>query len=160
MLALWENYGLLIQIFSVLFSISLLLGIIFFILKTRLLDDWFDNFIDIRGLDLSRRRSVKAWKQIQKRLRLGNENNLKLAFLEADKILEELLKMSGYKGETMDERLEKVGTAQISNIETLRQAHKLRHRLMTEPDYFLNQEQAEIAVSIYKQTFKEMGLLD
>lgn len=157
----WESYGIAVQAFSVLLSGALIFGIVFFILRLGILNYHAERFIDVSGFgDLSRRRSVKAWLQIKKRMRLGGEANIKLAVIEADKIFDEMIKLSGYKGETMADRLKQITAAQLSNIEQLWQAHKIRNRLVHEPDYYLTQEQAEAALSIYKQAFQEIGLID
>lgn len=157
----WESYGIAVQAFSVLLSAALFAGIIFFILRLGILNYHAERFIDISGIgDLSRRRSIKAWQQIQKRMRLGGEANLKLAVIEADKIFDEIIKLTGYKGETMADRLKQITPAQLSNIEKIWQAHKARNRIVHEPDFHLTLEQTEMALEIYKQAFQEMGLID
>lgn len=157
----WESYGIAVQAFSVLLSGALIFGIIFFILRLGIFNYHAERFIDVSGFgDLSRRRSIKAWLQIKKRIRFGGEANMKLAVIEADKIFDEMIKLSGYKGETMADRLKQVTAAQLSNIEQLWQAHKIRNRLVHEPDYHLTQDMAESALGIYQQAFQEMGLID
>ncbi|MEK7146777.1 MAG: hypothetical protein AAB772_00810 [Patescibacteria group bacterium] len=157
----WESYGIVIQAFSVLLSGALIFGIIFFIARLKIFNYHVERFIDVSGFgDLSRRRSIKAWQQIKKRMRFGGEANMKLALIEADKIFDEMIKLSGYKGETMADRLKQITSAQLSNIEQLWQAHKIRNRLVHEPDYHLTEEQAEAALGIYQQTFQEIGLIE
>lgn len=157
----WESYGIVVQAFSVLLSGALIFGIVFFILRLGILNYHAERFIDVSGFgDLSRRRSVKAWQQIKKRMKLGGEANMKLAVIEADKIFDEMIKLSGYKGEVMADRLKQITSAQLSNIEQLWQAHKIRNRLVHEPDYHLTEEQTEVALDIYQQAFQEMGLID
>ncbi|MBI2591096.1 MAG: hypothetical protein HYW34_00220 [Candidatus Brennerbacteria bacterium] len=157
----WESYGIAVQAFSVLLSGALLFGIVFFILRLGILNYQAERFIDVSGFgDLSRRRSLKAWQQIQKRMRLGGEANMKLALIEADKIFDEIIKLSGYKGETMADRLKQITPAQLSGIERLWQAHKIRNRVVHEPDFHLTLEQTDAALDIYKQSFQEMGLID
>jgi len=110
--------------------------------------------------NLSKRRSVKAWKQIKKRFDIGDDSNLKLAIIEADKILDELLKISGYQGETMADRLKQLTTAQLSNINEIWGVHKLRNSIVHEPNFQISRGEAWNAIEIYKKAFKEFGLID
>lgn len=158
---LFLSYKGILQFIGVVISIGLLGGIAFLIFKLQIVNSKVEKLVDVMGAEaLSKRRSVRAWRQIQKRLELGGEANAKLALIEADKVLDELLKIAGYKGETMADRLKKITPAQLSNIEAIWQAHKIRNRLVHEPDYHLSDAEARIAVNIYKKSFQEMGLID
>lgn len=110
--------------------------------------------------DIGKRRSLKAWKQIQKRLKTKEPDQLKLAVFEADRILNEILKMSGYPGKNLDERLEIITFAQISNIEEIRQAHKLRDRIVSEPAFNITPNETAIIIEIYKKVFQELNLIE
>ena len=101
---LFSEYLAWIQLVSLIVSALLLGGIVYTIVKTHLVESNVERFIDVLGVsDVAKRRTVKAWQQIQKRLRTGDEANLKLAIIEADKILDEIIKLSGYRGRN-DER--------------------------------------------------------
>ncbi len=159
---IWIRENLLaIQIISLFISSILLFLIIFFIIKTNLLGSEIEHFISVLGSkDLSKRRSLKAWKQIQKRLRTKQTNQLKLAVLEADRILNEILKMAGWPGKNLDERLEQADTAELPNLEEVRQAHKLRNRIANEPDFIITPNEAGIIIEIYKKTFQDLNLIE
>lgn len=159
--AFWETYGGTVEFFSLVLSALFVWGIVYLMIRVKYIGYKIEHFVDFLGAaDISRRRSVKAWQQIQKRLKIGGEANLKLAVIEADKILDELLKMSGYRGETMADRLKQVLPTQLSNIEDLWNCHKIRNRIVHEPDYRINQSETEIAVGFYKKAFQEFGLID
>jgi len=158
----WYRENLLMfQIVSFFISVILLFLSVYFIAKTNIIDKKVNEFIDILGkADISRRRLLKAWKQIQKRLKIGSEAQLKLAIIEADKILDEILKKSGYQGENMSDRLKQITPAQISNIEEIWQAHKIRNRIVHEPDFSISRNEAKNILEIYKKAFQESGLID
>lgn len=152
---------LIFQIVSLFISMVLLSFIVYFITKLNIIGEKIEHFIDVLGAkDISKRRTLRAWKQIQKRLKTGELNQLKLAVLEADRILYEILKMIDYQGKTFDEILEKITEIQLSNIKEIRLIHKLRHRIATEPDFYLSQNEAEMAIEIYKKAFQELKLID
>lgn len=150
-----------IKIFSATISVLLFLGIIYCIIKLNLINTKIENYMDVFKIgNLPRRRSVRAWLQIKKKLQMGDETNLKLAIIEADKILDELFKISGYKGKNMDERLQQVGPAQLSNISDVWSAHKIRNRIIQELDFHITKQETELIINIYKKSFQELGLID
>ncbi|MDE2000973.1 MAG: hypothetical protein KGI60_00195 [Patescibacteria group bacterium] len=103
-------------------------------------------------------RSLKLWNQIRRRLDSENQNDLRLAILECDHLLNEILKMSGYLGR-MDEKLKLLDPSQLSNIEDVKRAHALRDKIAQDPTYAITQEEARAAADIYGQAFKEFNLI-
>lgn len=150
-----------IKFFSLIISALLLWGIIYCMNKLTFLNMKVEQYMDILGVgNLLKHRSIRGWLQIQKRIHLGDEENLKLAITEADRILDELLKKSGYMGETMDERLTQITSAQLSNITDVWSAHKIKQRILKEKDFHINKQEAEIIVNIYKKAFQGFDLID
>jgi hypothetical protein len=152
---------LIIQVVSLLISTIFLFLIIFFLIKTDIIGERVEHYIGVLGSkDISKRRSLKAWKQIQKKLRMKESNQWKLAILEADKILDEILRMAGFPGRNLDERLEQADPAQIPNLEELRQAHKTRDRIANEPAFIVTQNEVGIIIEIYRKTFQDLNLIE
>lgn len=150
-----------IKFFSSVISGLLMLGIIFCMAKLNFLNAKIEKYMDIFGVgNLPRRRSVRFWLQIKKRLQIGDEVNLKSAITEADKILDELFKISGYKGKNMDERLQQVDATQLSNISDVWSAHKIRQRIGAEPEFCITKQETELIINIYEKSFQELGLID
>ncbi len=155
-----SNLGVL-QLVSLFVSAALFAGIVYVIAKLHLVGAGMEKLSEVIGKkDLSRRRSVRAWQRVEQRMALGDEAQVKLAVIEADKILDEILKMAGLRGETMADRLKKLTPAQLSNIENVWQVHKIRNRIVHEPDYHLAHADAAYAVDIYRVALKELGLID
>ncbi|MBI5401336.1 hypothetical protein HZB05_00715 [Candidatus Wolfebacteria bacterium] len=152
---------LLIQRLALIISGVLLWFVIFFIAKLKILEIKTERYMDvIGGADISKRRSIKAWRQIQNRLKTGNPAQAKLAILEADKIFDELIKLSGFKGRTMNERLAQITESQISNLKEILTAHKLSERVIKEPELKISSSEAENIIGIYKKAFQDFGLID
>lgn len=152
---------LLIQFISFLISGILLFLSIYFLVRINIIGEEFEHLLGVlTSKDISKRRGLKAWKQIQKRLKSKEEKQLKLAVIEADIILNEILKMAGYPGKNLEERLEQISSEQLSNIEEIRQAHKLKTRLVSEPDFSITPNEAGIIIEIYKKAFQELQLIE
>jgi hypothetical protein len=67
--------------------------------------------------------------------------------------------MAGYQGKNPDERLSQITPVELSNIEEIKQAHKLRNRITSEPDFILTLNEAGIIIDIYKKAFQELNLI-
>lgn len=150
-----------LELGSLVLSGLFLWGIIYIIFKTNYFRIKEEQFLDILGRDyISRRRSIKGWWQIQKRLLSKNQNDWKLAILEADYILNEILKMSGYLGINLEDKLDLITEAQLSNVEEIMTAHKIRDKIAADPSFVITQEEAIEVINIYKKSFIELNLIE
>ena len=147
------------QILSVFLSGLFLWGIFHIVAKTNYLAMKTEQYINVLGAGhLPRYRAIKGWRQILKRLASAEPQQWKIAVLEADKILDEILKMSGYLG-SMDEKLDLLTSAQLSNFEEIKTAHKIRNLISNDPSFEFSQESAGQAVEIYRKAFVELNLI-
>lgn len=87
-----------------------------------------------------------------------NEPNTQVALVSADSLLDQALKQSGFRGNTMGERL-KSARPILKNNNDVWWAHKLRNRLVHEPGTQLNSHDAKRAISIFKKALKNLGAL-
>lgn len=101
-----------------------------------------------------------AWNGIRARLSLRREADWKLAIIEADKLMDDALLRAGYKGKDMGARLKQMTTEQLSNLNDVWKAHKMRNLLSHETGYHLSLTEAQWAVQTYEDAFKEMQLLE
>ena len=97
------------------------------------------------------------WEEILKHIESTREAEWKFAVIEADKLVDDLLKSSGFPGETMGERLMNIDKTQLITLDSLWDAHKTRNRLVHDTNYFLRYAEAKRAVSLYEETLKELG---
>jgi hypothetical protein len=150
-----------IKIFSILVSGILIYGIIYTTLKSNWLTHKSDEWADIIGKGkLSKRRIVRGWKQILAGINSPDRKNWKLAVLESDKILIEMLNLSGYKGSNPDNKLKQVRPEVFPNLEELRYAHKVSDRILREPDFSVSHEEAVKLIRAYATAFREFDLID
>lgn len=99
----------------------------------------------------------RKWGNIQAMSR-GTGSSLKDAVNEADKLLDYAMKGSGFRGNTMGERL-KHGGRRFSDINSVWSAHKLRNALAHEADFDLVPSQAREAVKNFERALKDLGAL-
>jgi len=81
-----------------------------------------------------------------------------LAVIDADKLLDEALKRRHFKGGTTGERLV-AAQRSLSDNDAVWYAHKLRNRLVHEPNVKLKKREAQTALAGYRQCLKDLGAL-
>ncbi len=101
----------------------------------------------------------KKWDKIKERMKTESESNFKIAIIEADNIIDDLIKRMGYSGNNMNERLVGINPGQIENIEELKKAHEIRNRIIHEEDFRLTKDQAEKVIECYENFLKHFEVL-
>lgn len=145
---------------GIIVSGILLFFVVYYIAKFNMMGKKVDRFMELKGADMSRRTSIKAWKQIQKMVKSKSEIKAKKAILECNKILDEILKIGGYQGTNVAERLNQMTEAQLSNIREVKEACRICNKIKNEPDFKISPQEASNIVEIYEKAFKEFELLD
>jgi hypothetical protein len=90
--------------------------------------------------------------------RVKTPEGMVLAIVDADKLLDEALKKRHFKGKTMGERLV-AAQRMISDNDAVWYAHKLRNRLVHEPNVRLKKKEAQSALAGFRQGLKDLGAL-
>lgn len=151
-----------LKVIFLLFALFFLLVIIYFLKKTTWLRRiFFQDFMEfITSSSYKVGRITKAWEKIIKRLERNTEDEAKLAILEADDILNEILNRMGYKKEeTLEEKLDEITPDIISNLEDLYDAHKVHNNIVHDPDYRLSLTEAQRIIFIYEKSLHDLEAL-
>ncbi len=98
----------------------------------------------------------KDWRKIIVRLDTGLESEYKLAVIEADNMMNDVLKKMGYAGASLGENLNKLTAATLPNIEEIREAHHVRNNIVHGPDYKLSLDEVKKALGIYEKALRDM----
>ena len=85
-------------------------------------------------------------------------SGMKNALVEADKLLDYVMRTQGAAGDTMAERL-KHSEKRLSNKEAVWQAHKLRNHLSHEVGFEVVSSHAHEAIAAYGRALKDLGAL-
>ena len=151
----------LVKLGSGIFSGLFFILVLRLIIKTQIISARINEVAEaIAKSTAPRKKAVKEWTAIIGRLRRGSEAELKLAVIEADKLFDDTIKRMGFTGEMMSERLKKIAPAQLSVIDSVWNAHKVRNNIVHTPDYKLSRLEAEAAIAVYEKALKEWGLID
>lgn len=104
------------------------------------------------------REMSKQWSKIKKRIESGAESDYKLAIIDADDYLAEVLDNRGYDGETIEENIQKAGKMIAPILKDVLGAHEIRNSIVYDPDYKLSVDEAKKVLDIYESAVNSIGL--
>jgi hypothetical protein len=156
---LWNIYALLAYIASIVFLITYVYATIRWNEYLAIMDKQnrdeealYDEFY--RGVKGSSRLD-----EVFAHIASDHPNDWKLAIIEADIILDSVLKEKGYAGASLGERLRSITPSQLTTIDDAWEAHKVRNQIAHEgADFVLTKRIAEETINRYRRVFAEFGI--
>ncbi|GEM_PF-526274 len=106
--------------------------------------------------DMPKGKTQRAWNKVQKRLATMHEAEYKMAVIEAEKIFDNILLMIGYKGNTLGDRLKTIKKEQLQSLDEVWSAHKVRNRIVHNPDEKISLSEAQEAVGKFEMGIEEL----
>ncbi len=105
-------------------------------------------------------RTHLRWDRILGEIDSDSEQNWRMAILEADIMLGELLDSLGYRGETMADKMRAVERADFNTIDLAWEAHRMRNRIAHESSEMpLNPRDVRTAIDLYQRVFREFNFV-
>ncbi len=96
------------------------------------------------------------WKKIEALYDRGGESNWRQAILEADIMLDDMLTVQGYGGDTVGEKLKAVEPSDFSTLQYAWAAHKVRNEIAHKgQEFVLTEREARQAMRWFEQVFDE-----
>lgn len=96
------------------------------------------------------------WVQIEKNMQSHNMSEWRVAILEADILLFDMLSQMGYEGTSIGEILKKVDKANFVTLDDAWKAHLVRNKIAHEgANYELSRDEAERTIRLFKRVFDE-----
>jgi cell division protein FtsL len=106
-------------------------------------------------------RTHLRWRRIQEQASSDSEQHWRLAILEADIMLNELLDIQGYKGDTMADKMKQVEKANFNSIDEAWEAHKVRNVIAHEGASFkISNREARRIIGLYGKVFREFKVIE
>lgn len=157
---LFLNLIFIVKIIFIIFSFILSVAIIILLLKT----DWlrfrfFEDYTEFfASRPLGAKEHFKKIESVHKKLKSGKESEYKMAVIEMDDFLKEVLIRMNYKGETFDTILNQINSKVLPSVEEIKEAHVVRNNIIRNPDYHLTEDQANNIVKIYEKALGELEM--
>jgi membrane-anchored protein YejM (alkaline phosphatase superfamily) len=104
------------------------------------------------------REMSKQWSKIKKRTESGAESDYKLAIIDADDFLEEVLDDRGYDGKDFEDSIKKAGRLVAEISEDILRAHETRNSIVYNSDFKISVDQAKKILAIYESAVNNIGL--
>ena len=102
----------------------------------------------------------ERWKKVLDYLFSINENDWKLAIIEADLMLFDLLIKLGFKGETMGDKLKEANRESFRSLSSAWEVHNIRNKIAHEGSSFeISLHEAKRVIALYEQIFQEFGYI-
>lgn len=152
-------------VFSVLFSFAMIIIVIMYAVKyNKMKKKILDKIAVVESgtkinFGIEQKKNPK-WNLVKEHLDSEDANKWKLAILEADIMLSELLDTLHLPGESIGEKLKAVETSDFTSIEEAWEAHKIRNAIAHQGSEFLiTQREAKRIISLYEKVFEEFKIV-
>jgi hypothetical protein len=100
------------------------------------------------------------WDRVLSLINSTNSSDWRQAIIEADVMLDELLKAGGYHGDSVGEMLKSVEPSDMVTLEAAWEAHKVRNKIAHQAgDFPLNEREAKHTIALFESVFKEFGII-
>jgi len=116
------------------------------------------TFFKSREYDLDKEGIKKRWQEIEAMLGQPGEMNYKLAVMEADKLLDFVLKSMSMSGNDMGQRI-RFASFRFRGLRKVWWAHLLRNQLVHEATFSLDHGTAKRAIKTFEHALRELGAL-
>ena len=154
------------KIVAVITSILAFIGIVY-------------NFWKLRGIEIeekkiynpvsetslvSESRELKdgneKWNKVLEYMNSSNDSDWRLAVMEADVMLEDLLRNLGYQGDSTGEMLKSVDKNNFLTLDDAWEAHKVRNDIAHSGINFqLNERETKRVLALFEKVFKEFNVI-
>lgn len=103
---------------------------------------------------------IERWEVVENHINSNTPAEWRLAVIEADSILDDVIKKRGYEGESLGERLRAIDPIDLSNIQNAWEAHKARNKIAHEGQGFqLDHREAKRIIGLYEKVLKEFNYI-
>jgi hypothetical protein len=161
------NVGRIFKIISFIFSVTAFFAAVYFSQKTGAIFAEYKAKLFPAGEPevadapvVEHNQYKERWKTIMEHANSESEPYWRLAIIEADIILQELLDKLNLPGDSIGEKLKAVEKSDFLTLDYAWDAHRVRNAIAHEgSNYPLNQRQARQAISHYEAVFREFYLI-
>ncbi len=108
--------------------------------------------------NISQSKNLK-WNKIIQDLLSANMSDWKLAVIEADSLLENLMDQLNFKGENLGERLKNANPEKFRNLSSAWEVHTIRNKIAHQLDFDLSPREAKRIINLYEIIFREFDYI-
>ena len=159
-ISVWWNMLIPISIFA---SLLLLVGIVYSVMRLIRIRERERAAWSVAEHPIAANDTTKAqlrWQKVFEHANTENPNDWRHAIIEADIMLDELLEVQGYHGDTVGDKMKQVERSDFNTIDLAWEAHKVRNRIAHEgSEHDLNAREVRRVISLYEQVLREFHFI-
>lgn len=107
-----------------------------------------------------RKEHNERWKKVLDHAHSTNQNDWRLAIMEADILLEETLRANGFPGDSIGDMLKTASPGDFRTLDAAWEAHKIRNRIAHSGSEFdLNERETLRVIALFESVFKEFKVI-
>lgn len=154
-----------LQVVSLFLALFLLIGIVYSVVRINqirraeklVMEEAAGGAVDQPGVAVpDPLRTNPRWEHVKLLMESESENDWRLAILEADIMLADMVERMQYPGETLGEKLKGIERSDFNTIDNAWEAHKVRNKIAHEgSDMQLTQREAKRVIGLYESVFEE-----
>ena len=157
----WQVYS----VFAFILSVALLYGIIYARIRLHELHELIHKQLHHEEMEFKRLYERHApnskLAKVDEHAASDNPNDWRLAIIEADILLDEMLDAHGFHGLTIGEKLKGASHTTLHSLDDAWKAHRVRNEIAhTGGDFILTKKIAHDALAGYRKVFTELGAGD
>lgn len=107
-----------------------------------------------QGMPSTKGKMQMGWEEIKERLESQNPNEWKAAILEIARMLNEVLGIIGYEGVLLGDKLDNMLPSQLDNLEEVKEANKVKNRIVNNKEFVISQEDARKTVGTFTKALR------
>jgi len=94
------------------------------------------------------------WEETKELIESQNPNEWKAAILESSNMLNEVLGIIGYEGAALGEKLDGMLPSQLENLEEVKEANRVKNRVVNDESFMINQLDAKKIVETFAKALR------
>lgn len=147
--------------FAYILSFLFFIGVMYVFFKMRDMTTLERRAYKAMAEPLSREKeSLRSWNRVLDHVSSSNPSDWRLAVIEADIMLDEMVKSLLLPGESLGERLQNAEKSNFLTLDKAWEAHKMRNQIAHEGgDFILTQREAKRVIDLYKEVFDEFHFI-
>lgn len=99
------------------------------------------------------------WARVQKLFLSENPSDWKIAILEADIMLDDMVRRMGYAGDTLGECLKQIERSDFTTLDLAWEAHNFRNKIAHEPDSSISRRDINRIIGFFEKVFREFSYI-
>lgn len=120
-----------------------------------------EKYAPIHVEEIEAKEKLVQWQVVLNHVNSESTAEWKLGILEADNMLDEILELEGYQGESIGEKLKAMDPADLASYSDAWEAHKVRNQIAHEgaASMDLSKKLARDTILKFEKVFKELGYI-